>query len=242
MIDQLGIGPGDAVLQVGAGEKAYHSIACAVRGAKVDIVQPDYWIEEDKTNNISQHDYLVESIKHRRGYSIDAFGKDLIGDRIDTENYRGYIQDVNIPTNRYSYVFLLNILDSVVAELHRQTVINSGNSKFLMAFMAMRLQQSISDVEIIKKRVIEVVLSSCKDNVTVLLSTKPGRVTYLQKETRFFKNHAEKLGYTVEEGRVFNTEFNDIVEELIVTRNREETHTLLKGYDFQKQRVLSGYI
>ena len=117
MIDQLDIPPEDIVLHVGPGRKAYHPVACAVRRAKVDIVQPDYLDEGDKQTKISQHDILAEKINDAREFSIETFEEDLIGDRINTEGYRGYIQNVNIPANRYSYVFLLNILDSIEVEL-----------------------------------------------------------------------------------------------------------------------------
>ncbi len=114
MIDELGIGKQDNVLCIGPGIEDTHPVACAIKGAIVDIVQP----ELDKRYNPPdpQMDTLRRYIEHRRGLIIKRHERDLIGNRIDTESYEGLIEEVNVPAGHYSYVFLLNVLERLVSD------------------------------------------------------------------------------------------------------------------------------
>lgn len=106
MIDELGMGEGDNVLLVGVSTNATYGVACAVRAARVDVAQPDGYL-----GACSQTALLQEYTAVSREAVEYIYGRDLVGDRIDMESYRKFVQDAGLPARHYSYIFLPNVLD-----------------------------------------------------------------------------------------------------------------------------------
>jgi hypothetical protein len=109
--DALGLTSNDVVLEVGPGNSPHFAISCAIRKAKVDIVQPDVYF-------LPQHHALVQNINTWRKAILENEGTDLVGDRIDTESFRTTLEDANLPANKYSVIALFEVLDSVETQDH----------------------------------------------------------------------------------------------------------------------------
>ncbi|MDP2910914.1 MAG: DEAD/DEAH box helicase [Candidatus Omnitrophota bacterium] len=182
MIDKLGIGENDNIVSVGQGVLSYHLIACAVRGAKVDIVQPKRY------KRVAQTKDLEKAISSDRKEIKRLCGKDLVGGRINTKSYQSYVEKVNLPQKRYSYAFLFEVYDIIEGEYN-------------------------------KKMFARAVLSSLKDNATIIMSVDTPSGQFLESSIKahfgIFKKHAKELDYTITEGR----EFHGNYYELIVVRN-----------------------
>ena len=99
------------VLIVGAGSVATYPVACAVRPdvKQVDIVQPLEY--KDKHGTVKQTEALEKGIDYFGKKIAEKFNKDIIAGRINTKDYQGFVQDVNIPKNSYSFIFLLRVLN-----------------------------------------------------------------------------------------------------------------------------------
>ncbi len=125
MIDRLEIGPGDKVLCIGAGLKTSHPISCAVRGANVTIVQPDFYGNAIAGSLSPQNVPLESAILDETEAISGAFDTDLIGNRIDLESYRCDVQSAGLPSAHYSYVFLLNVIGDVNVSGHPRDIVAS---------------------------------------------------------------------------------------------------------------------
>ena len=105
MIDALGIGTQDRVLSVGPGVLSDHIISAAIRGAKVDVVQPEY-----DDSSYPQTQEFKKDVAFWSKEVAEELKQDLIKGRIDIKS--GLVQDVKLPQRAYSLVLLLNVLDS----------------------------------------------------------------------------------------------------------------------------------
>jgi len=108
MIDKIGINEKDSVLCVGPGNFWSHSVACAVKGAKVDIVQPardEFFLNHHLQKFIDLNGRLIKLY-----YSIDILGN------IDNHSYQTVLRDANVPERYYSYAFVLNVTEIIYNE------------------------------------------------------------------------------------------------------------------------------
>jgi hypothetical protein len=104
MIDSLGLTRSDRVLNIGQADKHWELVACAVVGALVDVVPY-------MTNQEGLKARLVRIIEEVRSKITEKGGEDLLGYRIDTDNYWKAIQDGNLPKRQYSHLLSLDIPD-----------------------------------------------------------------------------------------------------------------------------------
>lgn len=194
MIDELGIGIEDKVLCVGPGEVFIHPLACAIRGADLDIVQP---------NGIDTKNLFIEINDYRRQDAMEKFDRDVIIGKIDAESYHGRVEDAGIPQRHYSYVFLLNVIEDIYDDD-------------------------------LKTKAVEAILSSLKDEATILISTRPttsgerAKKIFLSKSALLLDDEVipKTLDYDIVLGRAFrevDSEYTSHVYELKVTRKNKET-------------------
>ena len=183
MFDLLGINAQDKILFVGQGTIADHLIAGSLKGADVDVAQPEY---ERVDSPNSQTGYLERGIYRWRREIERNFGSGFLTGKIDLTSYRDNVEDCEIPRNHYSYVLILNVLEIIL-----------------------NVEQ--------KNKVIDRILSSLRDNSTVLISVY---IMDAEKEISIFISRAEESGYKVERSReVFNTGTDD-VHMLKITRDQ----------------------
>lgn len=116
MIDELGVNEEDNILHVGPADFEEHAVSCAIKGAKVDIVQPSEDTIYSYEPEFTQMNLLRRNIEDSRSLIIKNYKEDLIGNRIDTQSYEGYISQVNLSLKHYSYVFLLDVLERIVKD------------------------------------------------------------------------------------------------------------------------------
>ena len=116
MIDELGVNEEDDILHVGPADFEEHAVACAIKGAKVDIVQPAEDALFSYEPEFTQMNLLRRNIEDSRRLIIENYQNDLIGNRIDTQSYEGYIGQVNLSLKHYSYVFLLDVLERIAED------------------------------------------------------------------------------------------------------------------------------
>jgi hypothetical protein len=109
IVDQLGMGNKDNVLCVGIGNTPWYPVACAIRGAKVDICQPS----DDDFGKDGQNERVKNFIEQKKKRITEVYGTDLIKDRIDTGKYLKRAQDAGLPRRHYSNVFLPNVIDYI---------------------------------------------------------------------------------------------------------------------------------
>ena len=115
MVDELMIGPNDNILCPGAGNFWSYIVACAVKGANVDIVQPagdGYWLNQGLQHEIELNARLI-----KLRYSID------ISSKIDNSSYQTLLQHANVPERHYSYAFVLHVLDIIEDEKAKEEFI-----------------------------------------------------------------------------------------------------------------------
>ena len=101
---ELQISDKNKILAVRIGSQAEYSIAAALKGAHIDVVQPSF-------DGVPQTAALYDAIQDFRKEAIEVLGEDPIGGRIDLASYSDVIQNVELPPNHYSYVLLLKFLD-----------------------------------------------------------------------------------------------------------------------------------
>jgi len=98
-------------LSVGPGAEEWHLVAAALYGASVTVVQPDAY--QPLTHGLlptDQRTRLFEKIESAHESAVELLGEDRVNNKIDVQTYRGYVQDVNLPQDNYSHVFLLNVI------------------------------------------------------------------------------------------------------------------------------------
>lgn len=106
LIDSLGINGNHYILFVGAGNNHMPLVSCAIRGAKVDVVQPEFGYFGSQTGQ------LEHWIENEKKMMIVSLGEDLIKGRINVRKHVGTIETFKPNLKLYSHVFLLNVLDS----------------------------------------------------------------------------------------------------------------------------------
>lgn len=99
MIDKLRVDNQSKVLCVGPGLIYSHPLACEIKGAKVDIVQPKIY------NGIPQNELLSEYLEKARERIPERYRKRSI------IIHEGLVEDINFPGRYYNYVCWLNGLD-----------------------------------------------------------------------------------------------------------------------------------
>ena len=107
LIDRY-VRPNDNILCVGQGDSPFIPVGCAVKEARVDIVQPvDY-------DGYPQMEKLEEAIESCRENMLAlSGGVDLIEDRINTTSYGDIVEKVALPKDHYSCVFIFKVYDTV---------------------------------------------------------------------------------------------------------------------------------
>ncbi|HPS19383.1 MAG TPA: GNAT family N-acetyltransferase [Candidatus Omnitrophota bacterium] len=140
MIDEIGVKEGDRILCVGIGSYCNCPVAGAIKGANVDIVQPSSYEGVEQTRE------LIKAIDILRQKIISKYGTDLIGERIDTESYRGMAEEVDLHNRTYTVAILPNILDDPARSKNKQSA-----------------------------KLRDVILNSLSDEATILISVLGGR-------------------------------------------------------------------
>ncbi len=115
IIDELGIGEKDNILHVGCGSFSGYPVVRAIKGAKVDVVDP----------GVRDMKFLSQAIDLDRQEIARVTGKDLIGDRINTTSHQTYVQSANIQPRYYSYAFLLNVLEIIFDKEEKRQIIEA---------------------------------------------------------------------------------------------------------------------
>jgi len=229
MVDQLKIAPSDNVLCVGPGQVWHHPVACAIRGARVDVVQPpiyhvevpmdrslaiakavkiamgEGWYEEEMELGYREFDQtmelhsVIESVRERMNRSI---GQDLIGNRIDIDTYQSALQEANIPEKKYSFAFLLSVLDDP-SDKRKTDLINA-------------------------------LLCSLRDEAVVMISIN---TAVGDNQIEGFKKHAEKLGYDVrmtEQFEVRDFGMPTVIHKLELKRDNVAVNSLSISHEVAK--------
>lgn len=105
------IDPYGKVMFVGAGGLVAYPIGCALNPnvLSVDIVQPN--IYNDGFLKIAQNDLFNKRVNCFKTHMLNTTGRDPIGSKIDSASFQGYLGEVAIPKNTYSFVFLIRVLN-----------------------------------------------------------------------------------------------------------------------------------
>jgi hypothetical protein len=98
-------------LFIGIGSLPIYPVAVALNMniEKVDIVQPRKYMEYDQA--VEQTEILIERIAVLRKRIELKYGQDLIGSKVNTESYQGFLNEVQIPKDTFSSVFLIRVLN-----------------------------------------------------------------------------------------------------------------------------------
>lgn len=108
-IDRIGVNFNDTVLMIGAGLDTSYPLAAAIRGVRVYVAQPEKY--EDPFLTMNQNRSLIHMLKRIKTFFLNNKNIDPIEDRIDVTTYEGYVQNVRLPANYFSHIFLLSVLD-----------------------------------------------------------------------------------------------------------------------------------
>src|SRR3989339_12196 len=101
---------GGRTLVIGPGTSALYAIFCAMRGP-VDIVQPEHNSGNYVDHMIMQGAVFRHNLDLYRKYFQKQFSRDIIANPIDTDSYRGLIQEVGVPDNHYDCAVLEDIVN-----------------------------------------------------------------------------------------------------------------------------------
>lgn len=104
LADELGINETHNVLFIGVSANYVIPVACAIRGAKVDMVQPA------NMGMFFQNSTLKDFIKFEREMmEMSDFKRDLIGDRLTL--HETILQQADLGDKTYDYIFVMGVFD-----------------------------------------------------------------------------------------------------------------------------------
>ncbi|MBF0485934.1 MAG: hypothetical protein HQL16_05420 [Candidatus Omnitrophica bacterium] len=105
LLEKIGVQSNQALLSVGPGLGMTHLVYASLKGARVDINQPEFYVPPKEGAQSQPHLEMLE----------DALA-DIHDEAVKRINVRAYpvpIQEANIPESSYDFVSLLNVLDGV---------------------------------------------------------------------------------------------------------------------------------